>query len=227
MIGDGRELLLALQHADSFFPTGAVSFSWGLEALQHDRQLAGPEAVGHFAAGQLRCRWATLDRPVLVAAHRQASDPLPLLALDKSVEALSLAQEFRDGSRRMGLALLDIHTKLGTGGAADYRRRVGRGEAPGHLAVVQGLLWRNLGLDEQAAAAVAAYGMCVSILGAAIRLGLIGHVDCQRCLARLGSEIVAIIGSPLPSLDEIGAFTPHIDIASMRHETQPVRLFAN
>lgn len=227
MTADCRELVLALQHADSFFPGGAVSFSWGLEALQHDQQLSGPQAVDRFVSGHLRCRWATLDRPVLIAAHRLADDPLQLVRLDRSVEALSLTAEFRHGSQRMGIALLDVHDKLGTEGAADYRRRVRRGEAHGHLAVVQGLLWRKLGLAEQTAAAAAAYGLCVSILAAAIRLGLIGHVNSQRCLAVLGREIADVVASPLPSLDEIGAFTPHIDIASMRHEMQPVRLFAN
>ena len=33
---DSRALLAALQHADSFFPSGTVSFSWGLEALRAD-----------------------------------------------------------------------------------------------------------------------------------------------------------------------------------------------
>jgi urease accessory protein len=33
---DSRALLAALQHADSFFPSGTASFSWGLEALRAD-----------------------------------------------------------------------------------------------------------------------------------------------------------------------------------------------
>ena len=60
---DSRGLLATLQHADSFFPSGAVSFSWGLEALRADGLVQSADDVALFAAGQLRHRWATADRP--------------------------------------------------------------------------------------------------------------------------------------------------------------------
>lgn len=222
-----HELLLALQHGDSFFPGGGVSFSWGLEALHRDGQLARQDDVARFLSGQLRCRWAMLDRPVLIAALGRADDSTQLADLDKLVEALALTREFREASRRLGGALLDVHEKLGTRGAADYRRRVRSGEAPGHLAVAQGVVWGALGLSASYAAAVSAHTLCTGILGAAIRLGLIGHIDTQRCLTGVKQEIAGILSNPPPALDEIGAFAPHLDVASMRHENQSVRLFAN
>jgi len=36
---DLANLLGALQYADSFFPSGSVSFSWGLETLHSDRMV--------------------------------------------------------------------------------------------------------------------------------------------------------------------------------------------
>jgi hypothetical protein len=65
---DSRSLLAALQHADSFFPSGAVSFSWGLEALRADGLVRTANDVALFIAGLLRHRWATGDRPLLAAA---------------------------------------------------------------------------------------------------------------------------------------------------------------
>ena len=222
-----HELLVALQHGDSFFPGGGVSFSWGLEALHRDGQVASQGDVARFLSGQLRCRWAMFDRPVLIAAQRRADDHTELTTLDHMVEALSLAREFREASRRLGAALLDVHEKLGTPGALDYRQRVRSGEAPGHLTVGQGLVWGILGLSETHAAAISAHTLCVGILGAGIRLGLIGHIDAQRFLKGVKQEVADILSTPPPALDEIGAFAPHLDVASMRHENHSVRLFAN
>jgi urease accessory protein len=95
------------------------------------------------------------------------------------------------------------------------------------VAVMQGLLWRGIGLDLEVALPVAAHGFCVGLIGAALRLGLIGHVEGQRCLAGLHGLIADVLESPLPGLDEISTFAPACDIAFMRHEVQPGRLFAN
>lgn len=224
---DSRSLLTALQHADSFFPGGAVSFSWGLEALRADGLIRTADDVALFIAGQLRHRWASGDRPVLAAAHAAGDDLEAVSAVDHLQEAMALAAELRQGSRRMGAALLGVHARLETRNAAFYHAWVLGDRAPGHVAVVQGLLWRGIGLDLEVALAVAAHGFCVGLIGAALRLSLIGHVEGQRSLAALGIVIAELLATPLPGLDEISTFVPACDIAFMRHETQSGRLFAN
>jgi len=92
---------------------------------------------------------------------------------------------------------------------------------------MQGLLWRGIGLELEVALAIAAHGFCVGLIGAALRLGLIGHVEGQRRLATFHDLIAEVLKNPLPSLDEISTFGPACDIAFMRHEVQPARLFAN
>ncbi|EGH21042.1 urease accessory protein UreF, partial [Pseudomonas amygdali pv. mori str. 301020] len=51
-------LLLALQQADSFFPGGAVAWSWGLETLLADGYLGNGEVV----APRRRQRTVRLNR---------------------------------------------------------------------------------------------------------------------------------------------------------------------
>jgi urease accessory protein len=218
-------LLAVLQHGDSFFPSGSLAFSWGLETLRNDGLIRNAEDVEWFVVDQLRHRWATMDRPVLVAAHRAADDLESVVAVDRLVEAMSLAREARDGSRRAGTALLSVHQNLGTVGALAYQERIKARRAWGHLAVVQGLVWRGAGLDETAASAVSGHTLCVGLLGAALRLGAIGHIDSQRSLARLGNEIDKLSATPAPALEDIGVCTPETDIAAMRHETESTRLF--
>src|SRR5262245_38482011 len=134
---DSRALLAALQHADSFFPSGAVSFSWGLEALRADGLVRTADGVALFIAALFRPRWATGDRPLLAASHTAGDNLEAVRALDQLQEALALAHELRSGSRRMGAALLGVHARLGTRNAAAYRAWVLADRAPGHVAVMQ------------------------------------------------------------------------------------------
>jgi urease accessory protein len=220
-------LLLALQHGDSFFPSGASAFSWGLEALCADRQVASVDDVCHFLEGQLTGRWATCDRAFLVAAHRARGDLDSVTAIDRALAAMTLPREMRDGAARAGAALLSIHSRLGTPAAADYRGRVRDGRAPGHLPVVQGLLWAGIGLDEGTAAAVAAHALSVGVVSAALRLSVISHIDAQRVLTATRDLVVRLLAEPTIDIAEAGVYTPVADVAVMRHETQTARLFAN
>ncbi len=222
---DPATVLLALQHGDSFFPSGAVAFSWGLESLRNDDLIDDVDDVAAFVGEQLRHRWAPFDRPALAASHRAGDDLDRVVEVDTLVEAMSLAHDFREGSRRAGAALLGVHGKLGTAGAGAYRGLVRDGRAPGHLAVIQGLVWRGAGLNEPTAAAVSAHAACVGLLSAALRLGLVGHVGCQRILTDLRVEVAVIVATPAPALEEMSTGVPETDVAAMRHETRTARLF--
>ena len=221
------ERLALLQHGDSFFPSGAISFSFGLETLSEDGGIDSAPAVASFLEGQLRARWASFDRGALVAAHRAAPDAGAVARVDALVEASTLATELREGSRRAGRALLKVHADLGTAGAAAYRVLVAKRGAPGHGAAVQGLVWRGIGLDAAAAEALSAHTFATGILGAAIRLGLLGHIGAQRILQDTRSTVAELLHEPAPALEDLRASAPEAEIAVMRHETAATRLFAN
>ena len=221
------ELLALLQHGDSFFPSGAVSFSFGLETLGEDGRIDSAAALASFLEAQLRARWATCERGALVAAHREAADPEAVARVDTLLEACTLATELRRGSRRAGRALLKVHAALGTPGATDYGALVTGGIAPGHTAAVQGLVWRGAGLDVTAAEILSAHTFATGVLGAAIRLGILGHIGAQRILQEVRALVTALLREPAPALDELRASTPEAEIAVMRHETAAIRLFAN
>ena len=131
----------------------------------------------------------------------------------------------REGSRRAGAALLGAHESLVTPHAGSYYDLVKRGDAPGHLAVAQGLVFCAVGLPEDWAAALSGHGVIVGYLGAALRLGLVGHIASQRCLAAMREVVAEVLATPPHALDDIGAFTPQSDIAAMRHDTATLRLF--
>jgi urease accessory protein len=234
--------LLAMQQADSFFPSGAVAWSWGLETLVNESALGAQAPAGRrrerardprgdevqaFIDGQVRYRWASFDRAFLCAAWLAADDLERVNQLDREVETLTLATEARQGSRRIGQALLGVHAALGTAAAGDYLARVNAGQAPAHVPVIQGLLWRHLGLPLEHAEAASVHGLCTGLVSAALRLGVLGHVDAQRVLAGLQAALREVLAAAAPEPEQAASFIPMAEIAVMRHETQDLRLFAN
>ena len=222
---DPAVLLTALQHGDSLFPGGGFAASWGLETLCTDAYVQDAETLLHFVQGQLRQRWARCDRPALVWAHRAANEPEKIAAVDAELEALALAREWRVVSQRAGRALLGVHARLGTPRAADYLERVKTGRAWAHLPVVQGLVWRGVGLDAQQASLLSGHLQGVAFVSAALRLGFVSHIQAQLIMQQIRPTLTALLAAPLPA--SLSSFTPVTDIAMMRHETQATRLFAN
>jgi len=218
-------LLAALQHGDSAFPSGGFAFSWGVEGLIADGLAATPDDVAQVIRDVLFRRWASFDRLVLRRAFDAASDPQRLADVDRDVETSTIVAGLRDGSRRAGRALLGVHVRLATPGAAGYRALVDADGALGHLGVVQGLVWRGVGLPLAAAEAMAAWAVAASMVSAAVRLGALGHAGAQTLLTRLRPEIAALLSAPLAE-GPLHAFTPLADIAVARHARRDLRLFA-
>ena len=224
---DLEQLLTLLQHGDSFFPSGSVSFSWGLEKLKDDSVVSSKEDVENFLSNQLAERWLSFDRVVLAHAYDRASVVKDLIYIDDLVECMTLAHELREGSKRLGAALCATYTRLGVAEAKQYQSYIFNQTAYGHLTVVQALIWKAIGLQKNSVLTLSAYSFCVAVFGAALRLGLVGHIDCQNSLNKLRTSISEYIALPVPDLEHIHAFTPFAEIASMRHESSDTRLFAN
>jgi urease accessory protein len=219
-------LLTALQFGDGQFPGGGFAFSWGLETLVADGKLVRADFAA-FLDGQLQYRWAPFDRILVAHAHAAANDLPRLVELDDLADALLTIDSARLGSRRAGAALLGTHVRLATRGAAALKAGVDAGGTHGHLAIVQGLVLAGVGLDEAGALAVSAYSVAQALCTAAIRLGLIGHLDAQRALASVRPLTAQFAAQRRPGLDEISTFVPVSDIAMLRHAGQAQRLFSN
>ena len=226
---DAGSLLNALQHGDSFFPSGAVSFSWGLEAMVQGGLLMRSEDVQAFVLGQLQARWASFERTVVASAHRVAGDLDAVNAIDVTAECMSPVAELRQGSRRLGAAMLSVFERLGSPAASAYRERqkTRTFPAPGHVAAIQGLLWAEAGLSETAALALSAHGFCTGLASAGLRLGCLTHISAQKLLTAARMEAARIMALPLVPLEEINSHGIEAEIAVMRHAAQDARLFAN
>ena len=200
-MSDVADALAVLQFGDSFFPSGAVSFSWGLEGLSDSGVVTGADAVRAFVIGQLRARWAEFDRPVVVAAHRARMSLEEVAAIDAQVEMQSPCAELRSASRRMGEAMLSVFARLGIGEADAYREinEAGRSLRPssgdarlfvGACRLKRARCRRSIGAH-----------LFTGLLGAGIRLGCLSHIDAQQILIEAREEAARLAALPVPSTE--------------------------
>ena len=104
----------------------------------------------------------------------------------------------REGSRRNGSAFLASHTRLGGTIAPRLRQAVRSGECLGHIVVMQGVVWRAMGLDEQLAQLTSGYCVASGAIAAAVRLGALGALEGQKVLAATLPLIDELVARPAP-----------------------------
>jgi urease accessory protein len=220
------DLLTILQHADSAFPSGSFAFSNGIEGLAAMNAPLDRSGLRDVIAMFLHHRWATSDRVAVALAYRAGDDFDKLAEIDQAVEAATLAEPLRHGSKRNGNALLAAHVRLGTSGAAELRSLIEAGKIRGHLSIVQGFAWRARGMSEADAILVSGYSTASGLIAAAVRLGHIGAVEAQAVLAALLPAITEL-STPVPPDAEIESFMPWVDGAASRQARAHLRLFAS
>ncbi len=220
-------LLSALQQADAAFPSGGFAFSNGIEGLAAMGTPLDGAALAGVLAAVLRHRWAPCDRIALVQAWRAGPAPERLDRIDRAVEAATLPQSLRRGSCRNGAALLAAHVRLLTPGALALQRALDAGTLLGHLAVLQGALWRSVGLDEAMAAQVSGYTVISGLAAAAVRLGCLGALAAQAAVRDTLPLVAELSLLDADDFAPLGGSLPWLDIACARQQGAALRLFAS
>lgn len=202
------------------FPVGAFSYSHGLEALEEAgaiRNRADAEAVIAVALAE-GGGWG--DLVLLAAAWRAERDDDAVAAHEVRSLALALAPSAERWGEtvRQGNAFAEMVDAL-TGDAV-----AARGDLPYPVAV--GIAGARRGVPLGPLAHAFALGFVANLVSAAVRLVPLGQTDGQRLvrdLAPLAAETArAALGA---TLDDVGGAAIGLDLASMRHECQEVRLF--
>jgi urease accessory protein len=219
-----------LQFTDGLFPAGGHAHSFGLETYVQDERVVTRDDVRVFVESLLAGSAGPCDAVAAVVAARagRASDLAGLLTTDARLDAQKPARELREASRQMGRQTLRTALALIEQPALrDFGQEVSAGRTPSHHAVVFGLVGQALRTADEAVAAAFLYQTAVVVVNASLRLLSLGQVDGQKVLwsvrplvARLAREAV-VAGDPAA----MWSFNPGIDVASMRHEGLPARLF--
>jgi urease accessory protein len=219
-----------LQFGDSMFPIGGFSFSCGLESAVQTGVVKDRATLHEFTRTALD-QAARGDGIALVAAHRVASagDVEALVAIDAQVFARKMSDEMRTMSARMGRKFTEIGVEVvGAPLLKTWLDRIMAGATPGSYPIALAINFAAQGLSARDAFVVHQYGVATAILGAALRLMRVSHVDTQAILYDLNARSEAAYDTAAAArLSDMAGFAPLADILAAVHTKAHVRLFMN
>lgn len=211
------DLLDLLQLADSAFPSGSYAHSGGLECLY----TRGDVDLECYARLRLAQGLARCELPLVRLAF-DAPDTTALRDLDGLADALLPVREARRASRSIGLSFLRSAVAIRPSPGA----RAALAAGIQHQPVIYGLVVREWGIAREDGLSAYAWQAVRQPFTAAIRLGKIGQSAAQVMLDALKPPLRRAVAESLRiDRDEIGAYTPWVDLAGMGHERQFARLF--
>ena len=220
-----------MQLSDSFFPSGSYTLSHGLEFLVQSERIKQPEDLVSFLRILLHNKIGTCDLVALIHSYKGIADEN--LTKIRQVDARLFAQTAIAVSRQTqcqsGRALLMVaqstwHNKQLETLAKDRLNNNFNCLHP----VVFGVVGSIAGLNLTDTALAFLHGFVTGLLGAAIRLGILGHLQAQQISLSLAEDLeVIVLAASSMDLDLMYSCTPEIDLAQMRHARLNTRLFAS
>ena len=219
------QLLRLLTWASPAFPTGAFSYSHGLEFAVEEGMVTSAAQLQDWVGWIVRHGALHADAVFLAHTYRavEAGDDAALDDVAALAAAMRGTAETALESAQQGgsfLATADAvwpHPRL----SAFVRRNDAKPALPVAVAL---LAVGALPLAETLAAYLHAAG--ANLVSAGVRLIPLGQTDGQRCIAALESSIAEAVGrAGSTALEDLATAAPMVDWTSMRHETQYTRLF--
>ena len=224
-----NKLFPLLQLSDSNFPSGAFSHSFGLETYIQELVITDKKSFAQAISVYIRRQLAYVDG----LASRLALEALEqncfadFLELDHILYASSLAEETRLGNQRIGERMGKLCNELYPSTfLKQYIDHIKEKQAYGHSALVFAAVAHHLEMSKEVAVKTYLFAAVSSLVQNGVRGIPLGQTDGQKLLVEvqpLFEEIVTIIFKL--SKEDLGAVSPGLEVAQMRHERLHVRLF--
>ncbi|TXH83769.1 MAG: urease accessory protein UreF [Rhizobium sp.] len=216
---DLQALLRLMAWLSPAFPVGSFAYSGGLERAVHDGLVIDSSGLGDWISTLIRNGSVWNDAVLLVEAHRAREDRQRLIAVAELAEALAGSKERHNETMLLGDAFLSA--------AAAWPHEI-FSLLPSRTAypVAVGAVAGAHGISAEKAVAAFLHALASQMVSAGIRLGVSGQKDGVAILARLEGLLADLARRAGQSgLDDLGSASVQAEIASLRHETQGMRLF--
>lgn len=221
------QLLTLLQVANSSFPTGSFSHSYGFETWLRCTEITTPAHTESRCRDWLRYSVATCDAVAVSLAYRSSlyGNISDLVELNRTLSALKFSRETREASFKAATAWLAACRDAF--GMAEIERLKTAGLPAGkiHHSIAFGVCCANLDFSETDTTETyiwCSFSNLISVIG---RLLPIGQSDIQKIVSAarpLIEECASIAQSRDAS--QMSSQYAGLDIASMLHERLPSRL---
>jgi len=217
-----------LAWASPAFPTGAFSYSHGLEAAAAAGTVRDRATLEGWIAAIVRAGCGRIDGDILCHAHRaaRAGDPAALDAVNRRGVAFRASAELALETSGQGAAFLATCRAAWPEPFLEaWAARLAPAEPVCHAAIF-GAATACAGIALADALLGHLEAFAANLMAAGLRLGIIGQTDGQRILAALAPAIEgAAAAAATRDPADFGSATWAVDLAAIAHETQYTRLF--
>jgi urease accessory protein len=224
-----RALLRLQSWLSPAFPTGAYSYSHGLEAAVESRQVHDRASLVDWLDADLRYGSARNEAIVFFEAWRGAAagDRARLLEIAELAAAFRGTAEFALEASQQGHSCLATMREVWPCPAIDwFAESLRERRIPAAVPVVIGVGSATEGIPMGMALRAFVHAFIGNLVNAGVRLIPLGHTDGQRVIAALEPAVLdASACAMTASIDALGSAAFMVDLASMSHETQYTRLF--
>ena len=219
-----------LQLGDSFFPTGMYTTSSGLETLFYDGRIKSKQDIIEFITVCLLYQIGPADCAALSNAYNFAKEEniSKVVEIDNILFSMKLIKEIREASTRSGRQLLNCLLSFVPENTliSSYYNLIKNKTANGMYPVALALASNGLHIKKERACLILLYGFTVSITGAALRLGILQHIEGQQVIHELKPIMTTVIHNNINRhFSHLWQFAPGIDLVQMKHERMDSKMF--
>ena len=219
--------LRLLQLADSAVPIGAAAHSFGLETLVEEGTITVP-LLTDFLSDYLK-ETGMLEVSYCLAAHgcatRAEGFSETWLALNQRLDALKTARESRAASTSLGRRFVQLAADLEDHPRLREAIQVAKLEGAGiHHCAAFGLVGGVLGVEARRTGLAYLNQSITGLVSACQRMMPLGQTAASQLLWNLKPVMIEVINQYKDDSHAV-AFTPMVDLASLRHPALNTRLF--
>ncbi len=229
-IDEIEQELGVMQLSDSFFPTGIFATSNGLEYLFSEKKIQGMTDLVEMIRINIIQQIGPTDCIALadVFENSDHGDFDGIIQADNTVFATKSIKEIRDASVRSGIQLVKCVVEFVKGDKMlkQYQDSILEKKAHGIFPVAFAVCCNALRIKKEKSMMMMLYGFSVTVIGAALRLGLTQHFEAQKIIHKIKPIIAqAIKDNSNKSLLEMWQFAPQMDVIQMSHEKMDSKMF--
>jgi len=211
------------------FPTGAYSYSHGLEWAVQAGHIHDRETLVDWLETDLRYGSGRNEAIFFNQTWRSASedDLSRLLRVAELAAVFRSTSEFALESAQQSIACLAMLRRVWGNRLLDWLSAMLRKlHLPPALAVVLGIGAASQGIPVSLALPAYLQSFIANLVSAGVRLLPLGQTDGQLAMAQLEQAVLATSAQATHvTLDDLGSAAFMVDLSSMAHETQYTRLF--
>lgn len=224
-----------MQLADSFFPSGMFSMSGGLESLSQKKIITNWNQVHKFILEQIEFQLIPCDCTIIKITMDavKKNDLNEILSIDDKFYSMKLTKDMRNSLVRSGKqvfkCLMNVidYSNHNYNFLKQFNNKVELNETPCTYPVALGIYSQCLEISLSSAMKILLYSFSSSVASAAIRLGIIQHLDAQRILGLLAKPVDIFVSNKIKEKNnsDIWQLTPQTEIHQMYHEHNESRMF--